>query len=75
MMIDRSFSSGPIKDLADFYTRWPSQRSIVDRVIAQPSLSEEEREVVVWLKRLADRVGPLDIADPGDDHPRGTASS
>ncbi|MEL6914796.1 MAG: hypothetical protein AAFP13_09865 [Pseudomonadota bacterium] len=75
MMIERNFSSGPIQDLADFYTRWPSQRSIVDRVIAEPSLSEEEREVIIWLKRLADRVGPQDIADPRDDLPPGSQRS
>lgn len=66
-MIERNFSSGPIQDLADFYTRWPSQRGIVDRVIAHPHLSDEEREVVVWLKRLADRVGPQDIAGSDED--------
>ena len=67
MMIERNFSQGPIEDLADFYTRWPSLRGIVDRVIASESLSEEEREVVIWLKKLADRVGPQDIAGPDED--------
>jgi len=67
MMIERNISSGPIQDLADFYTRWPSLRGIVDKVIACETLTEEEREVVVWLKRLADRVGPQDIAESGDD--------
>ena len=67
MMIERDFSKGPIVDLADFYTRWPSLRGIVDNVIASESLSSEEREVVVWLKRLADRVGPQDIGGPDEE--------
>lgn len=66
-MIERNFSSGPIADLADFYTRWPSLRGIVDQVIARESLTAEEREVVVWLKLLADRVGPQDIAGVDED--------
>lgn len=71
MMIERTFSNGPITDLADFYTRWPSLRGTVDRVIASDDLSSEEREVVVWLKRLADRVGPKDFdgSNEEDDLP------
>ena len=66
-MIDRNITQSPISDLADFYTRWPSLRGIVDEVIACEELTSDEREVVVWLKRLADRVGPQDLADPDDD--------
>lgn len=66
-MIDRKITQSPISDLADFYTRWPSLRGIVDEVIACEELTSDEREVVVWLKRLADRVGPQDLADPNDD--------
>lgn len=66
-MIDRNISKAPISDLADFYTRWPSFRGIVDEVIACDGLSPDEREVVVWLKRLADRVGPQDLAGSDDD--------
>ncbi|MEM6727586.1 MAG: hypothetical protein AAF618_03725 [Pseudomonadota bacterium] len=67
MMIERNFSTGPIKDLADFYTRWPSLRGIVDQVIECEGLTESEREVVIWLKHLADRVGPQDIAGADED--------
>ncbi|MEM9350584.1 MAG: hypothetical protein AAGA47_10000 [Pseudomonadota bacterium] len=66
-MIERNISTGPIEDLADFYTRWPSLRGIVDGVIACEGLTAEEREVVVWLKRLADRVGPQDIVGSDED--------
>ncbi|MEM1237589.1 MAG: hypothetical protein AAGI10_11500 [Pseudomonadota bacterium] len=67
MMIERNFTKGPIEDLADFYTQWPSLRGVVERVIASESLSDEEREVVTWLKLLADRVGPQDIVAPDED--------
>ncbi len=66
MMIERNFDKGPIQDLADFYSRWPNLRDRAEQVIESSSLNADQREVVLWLKHLADRVGPQDIADDED---------
>ncbi|MEL6608815.1 MAG: hypothetical protein AAFO58_08460 [Pseudomonadota bacterium] len=61
MMIDRDISSGPVVDLADFYTRWPQLRDHAVSVLDRPDLTDAEREVLVWLTALADKIGPVDI--------------
>lgn len=51
----------PPKDLADFHLRWPEFRSIGAQVAENACMSDMQREVVIWLLRLADRVGPRDL--------------
>jgi hypothetical protein len=51
----------PICDLVDFFKLWPELKGKVEAVIERPDLDACEREVLVWLSRLADRVGPDDL--------------
>lgn len=51
----------PPRDLSDFHLRWPEFRAIAARVAERRCMSASEREVMTWLLRLADRVGPRDI--------------
>ena len=51
----------PIRDLPDFYLRWPEYRDVALAAAASAALSPPEREVVLWLTRLADRVGERDL--------------
>ncbi|MEM7425524.1 MAG: hypothetical protein AAF441_05480 [Pseudomonadota bacterium] len=59
--------SEPIVDLIDFYARWPEFRPLVEQALKREGLSESERTVITWLKRLADRVGEADL-DGGSRH-------
>jgi hypothetical protein len=52
----------PPRDLADFYLRWPEFRIVAAEITERETLSTTEREVMTWLLRLADRVGPRDLA-------------
>lgn len=51
----------PPRDLADFYLRWPEFRIVAAEIMERQALSVTEREVMMWLLRLADRVGPRDL--------------
>ncbi|QEL23733.1 hypothetical protein FQV39_14930 [Bosea sp. F3-2] len=52
----------PPRDLADFYLRWPEFRIVATEIAERETLSATEQEVMKWLLRLADRVGPRDLA-------------
>jgi hypothetical protein len=49
------------RDLPDFHVRWPEFRSCAEALMKNPSLNAGERELVGWLVKLADRVGPQDL--------------
>ncbi len=51
----------PPRDLVDFHLRWPEFRTLAARVAENKNLAASEREIVQWLLRLADRVGPRDL--------------
>jgi len=51
----------PPRDLADFYLRWPEFRVVAAEIAERETLSATELEVMKWLLRLADRVGPRDL--------------
>lgn len=49
------------QDLADFNVRWGEFRDTAVGVACLPTLSVRQQEVVAWLVKLADRVGPRDL--------------
>ncbi|CAH1665865.1 conserved hypothetical protein [Hyphomicrobiales bacterium] len=59
---DARITLAPPRDLADFYLRWPEFRIVASEIAERETLSRTEREVMTWLLRLADRVGPRDLA-------------
>ncbi|MGL4243201.1 MAG: hypothetical protein ACRCTI_18970 [Beijerinckiaceae bacterium] len=52
----------PFRDLADFHLRWPDYRHAAEEAARAPGLKPDQREVLEWLVRLADRVGRKDIS-------------
>jgi hypothetical protein len=52
---------GAPSDLIDFYRRWPEFRHTVVALARRADLSPAERETVLWLILLADRIGEHDI--------------
>lgn len=70
-----SFLEDP-RDLAEFILRWDEFRCIADEALQSLQGESEQAMVLCWLIRLADRVGPHDIAshDPrgGIEMPRGS---
>ncbi|MDZ4366413.1 MAG: hypothetical protein U0987_05205 [Afipia sp.] len=51
----------PIRDLADFHLRWPEFREKAVKVSQSAMLKPPERETIMWLIRLADRIGSRDL--------------
>ena len=49
------------RDVADFHLRWPEFRAIAAAAVERDNLKSHEREVFLWLIRLADRVGRNDL--------------
>lgn len=63
-----SVALSDIRDLSDFHLNWTSFRSIAAGLTCTGSrLAIEERLVVEWLVRLADRVGEADLLAEADD--------
>jgi hypothetical protein len=52
----------PFRDLADFHLRWPEYKQAAVDAARTPGLPADQREVLEWLVRLADRVGKKDIS-------------
>ncbi|QRM35428.1 hypothetical protein [Microvirga sp. VF16] len=51
-----------IKDLFDFYQRWPDLRPRMVRLVASPRLDAKERTILSAMIDLVDRVGPSDLS-------------
>jgi hypothetical protein len=52
----------PFRDLADFHLRWPDYKQVAIDAAHAPGMPSDQREVLEWLVRLADRVGQKDIS-------------
>ncbi|MFA8386418.1 MAG: hypothetical protein ACEPO2_12400 [Pelagibaca sp.] len=50
-----------IKDAVDFYEQWPKLRSRMERLADRYPLAEDDAEVLSWMIRMVDMVGPQDI--------------
>jgi hypothetical protein len=53
--------ASPIRDVIDFYRRWPEFRQIAVALAQRGDLSRVERETVNWLVLLVDRIGEQDV--------------
>jgi hypothetical protein len=51
----------PIRDLADFHLRWPEFRGKAVKVAQSANLEPIDRETIMWLILLADRIGKRDL--------------
>jgi hypothetical protein len=51
----------PIRDLADFHLRWSEFREAALRASQSSALVSQERETILWLIRMADRIGIRDL--------------
>ena len=61
-MTEERASKPSIKDLFDFYQRWPDLRPRMVRLAASTSLDAEERTILGAMIDLVDRVGPSDLS-------------
>ena len=52
----------PVRDLIDFYVRWPEHRPQIMNILNRDELTHDEKDIVKWLILLADKVGMKDIA-------------
>jgi hypothetical protein len=59
--VQTSVEVASARDLADFFLRWASFRPVALAVATSHSLAANERDVVGWLIKLADRVGDRDL--------------
>jgi hypothetical protein len=50
-----------IRDLIDFHLKWHSFRDKAVAISQDANLSDSDRELVIWLIRLCDRVGERDL--------------
>lgn len=51
----------PVRDLADFHLRWSEFRERAVKVSQSTMLKPQDRETIMWLIRLADRIGSRDL--------------
>jgi len=51
----------PPEDLIDFHLRWTDFRNDALRVQDSKNLNIEEKEVIMWLISLADRISESDL--------------
>lgn len=52
----------PIKDVVDFYARWPELRPRMVAITKNGSMTEGDVDILNWLVAVVDMVGPTDIA-------------
>ena len=50
-----------IRDLPDFHIRWLEFRPDAMRILEKKALDEREQEILLWLVRMADRIGASDV--------------
>lgn len=56
-------TQSPIEDLVDFYRQWPDLRPGAETLAARQDLTADEREILCWMIRIVDRVGPSDLSE------------
>ncbi len=57
-----------VKDLMDFFLRWPEFKDTAAEIATLPNLSNRQQVVIHWLIVLADRIGQADLS-PGQPPP------
>lgn len=51
----------PPRDLIDFHLRWREFRPFADSALQAAVLTPAQRETLMWLIALADRISPEDV--------------
>ncbi len=51
-----------ITDLVDFYRHWPELRRSAVALSERGDIGEDEQDVLRWMIRVIDRVGPSDLS-------------
>lgn len=51
-----------INDAVDFYRQWPSLRLRVHDIIDAPQNDADQAEILNWMIKIIDRIGPNDLA-------------
>jgi len=54
-----------IEGLVEFYVHWPALRVQAIALSRNEALTEEQTEIVEWMVRVIDRVGPADLNEDG----------
>ncbi|SDN81936.1 hypothetical protein SAMN05216196_102213 [Lutimaribacter pacificus] len=52
-----------INDLVDFYRHWPEVRAQAQNLQARRDIGDDQREILKWMIRVVDRVGPSDLSE------------
>ena len=52
-----------IEDLVDFYRLWPELRLHAKALGERTDIGAENQEVLKWMIRVIDRVGPSDLSE------------
>lgn len=52
-----------IDDPVDFYHQWPQLRLRVLALIDNKENDPEDQELLHWMVKIVDRIGPLDLGD------------
>lgn len=50
-----------IADVVDFYRQWPALRKRAEKLVETRELTHEDAELLHWMIRMVDMVGPNDI--------------
>ncbi|MGJ8602777.1 MAG: hypothetical protein ACSHXH_01535 [Marivita sp.] len=51
-----------IADAVDFYRQWPQLRERAEKLVETRDMAEEDAELLHWMIKMVDMVGPNDIA-------------
>ncbi len=50
-----------ISDAVDFYRQWPRLRTNAEQLLETRSLDDDDAEVLRWMIKVVDMVGPHDV--------------
>ncbi|WP_439521148.1 hypothetical protein [Marivita sp.] len=54
-----------ITDAVDFYRQWPTLRQRAERLIETKEVTDGDAELLHWMIKMVDMVGPQDIPQEG----------
>lgn len=50
-----------VRDVADFQSRWPEFRPVVQEALSNPGLSADQADTLAWMVEVMDRISPRDL--------------
>ena len=57
----RKSEQSQVRDLVDFYRRWPEFRGDIAGLLSSDNLTSAQRETLSWMVALLDRIGEHDL--------------